>query len=65
MGIQGVTELVECERTADGWLREVQDQIRNGNLSEDNHRFLHGKATNVPGSWLEGRVQCGNKKCLI
>ena len=51
-GMQGVTELVRCERTADAWLTEVQQQLRYGQLSNDNHAFLHGRPTSVPGSWV-------------
>ena len=36
-GIQSMTELVECERCDDPWLREVQEQVRNGELTADNH----------------------------
>ena len=49
-GLQGITELVECERCDDNWLIEVQEEFRNGNLSITNHQFLHGKPTVVPGS---------------
>ena len=31
--MQGVTELDECERVHDIWLREVQQQFRNGKVS--------------------------------
>ena len=62
-GMQGVTELIRCERTADAWLREVQQQLRHGQLSDDNHAFLHGLPTHVPGSWLAGRTTCGNPQC--
>ena len=62
-GLQGVTELATCERCTDPWLREVQSQIRNGNMSKDNHAFLHGLPTSVPGSWVEGDVSCGNATC--
>ena len=62
-GMQGVTELVRCERTADAWLTEVQQQLRYGQLSNDNHAFLHGRPTSVPGSWLGGRITCGNAVC--
>ena len=61
--MQGVTELVRCERTADAWLTEVQQQLRYGQLSNDNHAFLHGRPTSVPGSWLGGRITCGNAVC--
>ena len=69
-GMQGVMELVERERCKDErgqgedpWLLELQDQFRNGCLSEDNWKFLHGKPTRVPGSWAAGTVQCGNAAC--
>ena len=50
-GLQGVTELTRCERTQDVWLQELQAELRVGRLSEDNHAFLHGRPTRVPGSW--------------
>ena len=53
--VQGVTELDESIRCEDEWLREVQDELRNGRLSNDNHNFLHGRPTTVPGSWVNGR----------
>ena len=60
---QGCTELEECERTKDEWLKELQDEFRFGNLTTDNHAFLHGKPTHVPGSWLRGRAECGQATC--
>ena len=62
-GIQGVTELHECERTQDQWLQEVQEEFRKGAVSLDTYNFLHGRPTRVPGSWLNGDVCCGNDKC--
>ena len=62
--IQGVTELTECVRTEDPWLLEVQQQMRSGQLSRDSWCFLHGKATTVPGSWVNGAPSCGNDRCL-
>ena len=44
-GLQGVTELITCERCADPWLREVQAQIRNGNLSADNRAAVGAMVT--------------------
>ena len=32
-------------------------------LSENNFRFIHGFETSVPGSWLDGKVQCKNPRC--
>lgn len=62
-GLQGVTELTSCERCDDVWLREVQAELRSGNLSEHNHAFLHGMPTDVPGSWVNEDVSCGNDTC--
>ena len=64
-GVQGVTELVQCERCKDQWLREVQQELREGSLSKNNHKFLHGLPTSVPGSWLNGDVSCGNNACRL
>ena len=63
VGTQGVTELVRCERTADTWLTEVQEQLRYGELSQDNHAFLHGHGTSVPGSWTKGAPACCRSLC--
>ena len=62
-GIQGVTELIECERCTDAWLKEVQEELRHGRLSDNNHKFLHGLSTTVPGSWVNGDVECGREAC--
>ena len=62
-GMQGVTELRRCERTADAWLTEVQTELRHGQLSDNNHAFLHGAPTTVPGSWTAGRVTCKSQQC--
>ena len=61
--VQGLTELTECMRCDDAWLREVQDEIRNGQLSMNNYYFLHGMPTTVPGSWCNGKAQRNNDKC--
>ena len=61
--IQGVTQLVECERTHDRWLQAVQEEFRACQLTETTHAFLHGKPTAVPGSWTQGAVECGNAAC--
>ena len=63
-GVQGVTELVECERTKDLWLRSVQDEFRRGQLTVETHAFLHGKPTMQPGSFFEGEVKCATTKCI-
>ena len=63
-GMQGVSELTKCERTADKWLKELQEEFRCGRLSEINHAFLHGRPTPVPGSWQDGTVLCGQEACM-
>ena len=62
-GVQGVTELEECERTRDSWLQQVQHEFRYGSLTFDTHAFLHGHATSVPGSWTNGAPECGQQAC--
>ena len=62
-GMQGMTELVRCERTQDAWLAELQGELRHGQLSDDNHKFLHGKPTTVPGSWIAGHTTCEQPGC--
>ena len=62
-GLQGMTELVQCERTHDEWLQELQDQLRHGQLSEENHALLHGRMTKIPGSVCKGRLTCGQANC--
>ena len=64
-GLQGVTELVRCERTQDVWLQDLQAEFRVGRLSEDNHAFLHGRPTKVPGSWCARtqRPMCQENAC--
>ena len=60
----GITELEESERCReDGWLQEVQLELREGRLSQDSHAFLHGDATSVCGSWTNGKAACGNARC--
>ena len=61
VGLQGLLELHECERCDDEWLRKVLDEIRHGALSDDNYNFLHAKPTAVPGSYVRGKVSCGNQ----
>ena len=62
-GVQGVTELVQCERTRDEWLQELQDQLRHGMLSNENHALLHGRMTQTPGSACKGKVMCQQPEC--
>ena len=63
--VQGLTELTICERhdNADDWLLEVQQEFRENQLSADNHAFLHGRPTSVPGSFVDGKLTCGQEEC--
>ena len=45
----GVTELTTQHRCQDRWLQQVQNQCRDKKLSEENHAFLHGDATDGTG----------------
>ena len=58
-----MTELVECKRTQDMWLQSLQNEVRNGALSEANHAFLRGFATAVPGSWNAQTLECNQARC--
>eukprot|EP00438_Fugacium_kawagutii_P000590 Skav236162 [mRNA] locus=scaffold298:50225:52879:+ [translate_table: standard] len=58
-----MTELQQCERTRDVWLSELQEQLRAGQLTDDNHAFLHGNPTTVPGSWTNGQLECKSSTC--
>ena len=63
--MQGMTELTECKRLEDQdeWFLGVQDEFRRGELTERTHIFLHGRATDVPGSRVNGAAKCGNPYC--
>ena len=54
--VQEMTELTECKRAEDqdDWFLAVQDEFRRGALSERTRNLLHGKPTDVPGSWVNG-----------
>lgn len=58
-----MTELTRCERCPDEWLQEVQEEIKLGCLSADNHAFLHGQPTSVAGSSVSGCNACGCVGC--
>ena len=63
--VQGVTELTECARAEDPWLLQVQNEMRDGNLSKDAWNFLHGRHTTVPGSFVDNRLTCNNPSCFV
>jgi hypothetical protein len=62
-GVHGVTELTEPHRCKDAWYNEFVHQVRRMELSVENHAFLHGLETSVPGSWAGGKAECNNSKC--
>ena len=41
----------------------AREQLRHGDLSDNNHRFLHGRPTTVPGSWIAGQATCQQPSC--
>ena len=60
-----MTELTECKRLEDHdeWFLGVQDEFRRGALTERTRNSLHGRPTDVPGSWVDGAAQCGDVRC--
>lgn len=62
-GVQGMTELITPHRCKYLWYNEVLNQIRTMELSNDNYKFLHGRETTVPGSWVDGKPACGRTEC--
>jgi len=61
--VQDVTILKQPQRCKDPWWNEVLAQCREMRLSKDNHNFLHGESTTVPGSWCDGVPLCGKEEC--
>ena len=47
------------------WWNSVLNQIRVLQLSDEDYAFLHGSETTVPGSWLNGQPDCGNRSCAV
>ena len=41
--VQGVVELTQRERCKDPWWNQVVDELRSGQLSENNWNYLHGR----------------------
>eukprot|EP00971_Amphidinium_carterae_P176322 3495625-Amphidinium_carterae.1 len=60
--VKGATELTERIRNTDGWWNEVTDQLRDGCLSEENWRFLHGPS--VQGCRLSEKEKA-SRRCVI
>ena len=66
LSVRSVTELTKPHRCKDKWYNEFPEECRNMKLSKDNHAFLHGEETTVPGSWLggaNGDVGCRRSVC--
>ena len=67
VSLTGLTELVRQERCVDPWYSLLLDECREGRLSDNNHKFLHGKPTTVPGSWMDDPqgpyTSCGQAQC--
>ena len=61
-GVQGVTELTEILRCDDPWWNEVVEQLRQGCLSEENHRYLHG--LRVEGCTLSPEERASRKRVI-
>ena len=61
-GMEGVVELTERQRCKDEWWNEVCDELRSGQLSEQNWKYLHG--TPVPGCQLS-KEELASRKRLI
>ena len=63
LSVRSVTELKEPWRCKDKWYNEFLEECRDMKLSKNNHAFLHGEETTVPGSWVGGDVACGRQRC--
>ena len=59
-----LVELTEQVRCDDAWWISIWVAMRFGKLSPTDIDFLHGQATTVPGSFLDGAVLCKSKRCL-
>ncbi|CAE7457464.1 pfh1 [Symbiodinium natans] len=60
--VQGVTELVERERCKDEWWNEVVDELREGYLSDKNHKYLHGRP--VEGCTLSSEERASRQRVI-
>ncbi|CAE7259812.1 pfh1 [Symbiodinium natans] len=60
--VQGVTELVERERCKDEWWNEVVDELREGYLSDKNHKYLHGRP--VEGCTLSPEERASRQRVI-
>ena len=65
--IQTLFELDENKRNGeDQWLAGFLAECRAGALCWENYNFMHGYATQAPGSWMSATdtLQCGKERCL-
>lgn len=60
--IEGVVELTERERCKDAWWNEVTDELRAGNLSEENYKYLHGQP--VEGCQLSAEERASRRRII-
>ena len=60
--VQGVTELTEMQRCTDEWWNEVVEEMRYGQLSEKNHKYLHGEP--VEGCTLSAKERASRKRVI-
>ena len=63
LSVTGMTELTQPHRCKDKWYNEFLEECRAKQLTADNHSFIHGYETSVPGSWLKGAPQCKKREC--
>lgn len=59
---EGIVELTERERCKDAWWNEVTDELRAGNLSLKNHKYLHGKP--VEGCQLSCQERASRRRVI-
>ena len=65
-----ITHVVQLEkqvRCDDEWYQCILGECHRGELSENNHAFLHYNPTHVPGSWsfTKGTSECGKCDHLV
>jgi hypothetical protein len=60
--VQGVTELLQRERCKDEWWNQVVDELRAGQLSDDNWRYLHGRP--VEGCTLSEEERLSRRRVI-
>ena len=61
--LQSVSKLRVNPRRMNGCRSCQQEEFGYSQLRTDNHGFLHGRPTNIPGSWQQGRAACSTGAC--